>query len=171
MRINAMPMPETLNAAVSSENAMPNICANKSALWAALFAPGALTVLLLQPPAGLALMMVAMMSVAMAAGAYRSVYELNGWDGAQQRMRLMAPLQLALVVWLAVMIGRDVAGASFIASTLTAFVALGALMVFEGLASMGLLLAAEHGRGKPTPGLSVASMIGAKYAGLFGSAK
>jgi hypothetical protein len=159
---------DTIKAASTPQSTAPAICANSTARLAALFAPGALAVLVVQPTAGMAFTMVGMMSVAMAAGAYRSVYETNGFAGAQQRMRMLAPLQLALVVWLAVMIGRDVAGASYLASTLTAFVAFGMIMLTEGLASIGLLLFAENARGKKVGGLAVASMIDAKYAGLIG---
>jgi hypothetical protein len=79
---------------------------------------------------------------------------------------LLSPLFAALMIWLAVYVGRMFGGDSLAASFAIAFVALAGLYLVDAVISGFGLLAAS--RGRAAPGAAVIALIHGKYAGLFG---
>ncbi len=158
----AMQMNKTLGSATVPMS-MPSVA---SGPWMSLFAVSALPLFLFQPSAFVTLSMAATASLAMIVFAHLSVMNEKLFDGMHLAVKLLAPVQFALLIWLAVYAGHELAGASFAASCLAAVLSLAVILAVDALASALLLLAAE--RGKQAMGVSLVSLISAKYAGLFG---
>jgi hypothetical protein len=143
-----------------------SITSTASAPWMALFALAALPLFLLQPSAAATLAIAAALSLSMMVLAHLSVMDSKAFDGAHLAVKLIAPVQFALLIWLAVYAGHDVAGPSFALSCLAALASLAAITAADALACAALLLIAERGKG--VAGVSLVSLISAKYAGLLG---
>lgn len=137
-----------------------------SRTWMSVFPFASLALFATQPSAITTFALSLASSFAMAALAHASVHGEEAFDSKLSYVRVLAPVQSALLIWLAVYIGHDVAGTSLIASSLAAFAALGAFLVADALLSGATLFAAERGRG--AMGTSIACLISEKYAGLFG---
>ena len=157
-----MQINKTLNAANASIS-MPSLASGQ---LVSLFAVSALPLFLFQPSAFVTLCMAATASVAMVAFAHLSVMNEKLFKSMHFVVKLVAPVQFALLIWLAVYAGHQLAGASFALSCLAAVASLGALLIADAALSAALLIAAERGRG--ATGVSLVSLISAKYAGLFG---
>jgi formate/nitrite transporter FocA (FNT family) len=132
----------------------------------ALFALTALPLFLLQPSAVATLTMAAALSLSMIAVAYLSVMDGKTFETAHLAVKLLAPVQFALMIWLAVYAGHELSDTSFALSCLAALGALAAIIAADALASAMLLLVADRGKG--VTGVSLVSLISAKYAGLLG---
>jgi hypothetical protein len=83
----------------------------------------------------------------------------------QRMIRLIAPAQFALLIWLAVYAGRAMAS-TLAGSSVAALFVFAALLALDFMVSMAALLIAERREG--VSGLSLASLISGKYAGLLG---
>lgn len=136
--------------------------------WIAVFPLASVGLFALQLSASLTLCIAAGLAAAVAGLAHASVWDADNdgrFETKQRLIGLIAPAQFALLIWLSVYAGRAMA------STLAGS-SVGALFVFAGLlaldfaVSMAALLVAERREG--VSGLSVASLISSKYAGLFG---
>lgn len=136
--------------------------------WMAVFPAASLALFTLQPSFAITLVIVTGLAAAMAGIAHSSASdgENDGrFEFKQRLIGFIAPAQIALLIWLAVFAGRCMA------STMagSSFAALGVffgLVLADFLVSMAILLAAERREG--VSGLSVASLISGKYAGLLG---
>jgi hypothetical protein len=157
------------NKTLDSAAAPLSMVSNASAPWMALFAAAALPLFLLQPSAITTLAMAAALSLCMMALAHVSARDSKSFDAAHLSIKLLAPIQFALMIWLAVYAGREVSGTSFALSCLAALASLAAIIIADALISAVAMLAAERGRG--ATGVSLASLISAKYAGLLGAIK
>jgi hypothetical protein len=100
--------------------------------------------------------------------AHLSVADEKHFDTAHLAIKLIAPVQFALMIWLSVQIGHEIAGASFAGSYFASIASLFGIVVVDALASAAFLLA---GSCRAAPGVSLASLISAKYSGLLGEVK
>ena len=137
-----------------------------SGTWMPVFAVSALPLFLFQPSAFVTLSMAATVSLTMMMFAHLSVLNDRLFDPMHTAVKFLAPVQFALLIWLAVHAGHQLAGSSYAASCLVAFIWLAFLLVADAVVSAVLLHAAGRGRG--TAGVSLVSLISAKYAGLLG---
>jgi hypothetical protein len=140
-----------------------------SAPWLALFALACVPLFTLQLSSLATLQMVVLLSLTMLALSHWSVADEKHLETAEMAIKLIAPLQFALMIWLSVTMGRELSGASFSASYITSIVCLFGTVVVEGIAAAALALGA--GSWRSMAGLSLVSLINAKYAGLFGAIK
>ena len=103
------------------------------------------------------------------AGIAHSSASDSGNDGKfelkQRLIGVIAPAQFALLIWLAVYAGRAMAS-TLAGSSVAALCVFAGLLALDFAVSMAALLVAERREG--ISGLSVASLISSKYAGLFG---
>jgi hypothetical protein len=135
--------------------------------WMAMFALSILPLFTLQFSMAVSLQIVGALSLAMIALAH--ITDDNNFDGTRRLIKLISPVQFAFVIWLSVMLGREMGGASFAASYIASIGCLFGIVVIDALASLAALLVA--GSCRSLSGLSLATLIGAKYAGLFGEVK
>ena len=162
-------MQTNLNTSVTTAIFPPSIMGSgsfASRIWISVFPLVSVAIFIAQPTAMTTLVLAVSLSLAMAAIAHLSVRDENGFEAKLAYVRILAPVQSALLMWLAVYLGRDLAGVSLLATSLAAFVALGGILVIDALFSSAALLAAERGRG--AMGTSIACLISEKYAGLLG---
>jgi hypothetical protein len=137
-------------------------------IWMAVFPAVSLTLFAVQPSAAAALCIVSGLAVSVAGLAHSSASdgENDGKFELKQRLiGIIAPAQFALLIWIAVYAGRSVA-ATLAGSSFAAFGFFAGLILLDFIGSLAILLAAERRDG--ISGLSVASLISGKYAGLFG---
>ncbi len=137
-----------------------------SRTWVTVFPVASLVLFVAQPAAIMTFAYCVGSTFAMAALAHAAVQDEGGHEAKMAYVRFLAPIQSALLIWLAVYIGQGVAGMSLIATSLAAFAALGAILIADAALSGAALMAAAQGRG--TLGTSIACLISEKYAGLFG---
>ena len=140
-----------------------------SHLWASIFALSALIVVTLQPSMALTLLVAGVLSLVMLASAHFSIAQEKFPNIFYQAISFIAPVQFAFLIWLAVYLGRDLTEGSFVLSSIAAFAALAAIIAVDAVLSIVVLMAAQNKN--RTSGLSIASLINAKYAGLLGSIK
>ncbi len=142
---------------------MPSVA---SGPWMSLFAVAALPLFLFQPSAFVTLSMAGTASLATVVFAHMSVMNEKLFDSMHLAVKLLAPVQLALLIWLSVYAGHELAGASFAVSCLAAVASLAVFLAADAMISAILLLIAA--RGQRAMGVSIVSLISAKYSGLFG---
>ena len=140
-----------------------------SHLWASIFALIALIVITLQPSMALTLLVAGVLSLIMLASAHFSIAQEKFPNVFYHAISLIAPVQFAFLIWLAVYLGRNFTEGSFVLSSIAAFAALAAIIAIDAVLSVVILLAAQNKNG--VSGLSIANLINAKYAGLLGSIK
>jgi hypothetical protein len=140
-----------------------------AAPWMALFALSAFPLFMLQLSLTATLQTVGLLSLAMVALAHLSVMSDKHFDSAHLAIKLIAPLQFAFVIWLSVYMGRELGGESFAASYAASIICLFGIVIVDALVSVALALIA--GSCRSVPGLSLAALISAKYAGLLGGVK
>lgn len=135
--------------------------------WAAIFPAASLALFVVQPSFQTSATFAVGLTALLALFAHLSVSDSNvenSFESKQLAISLFAPVQFAFMMWAAVHIGRDLAGASLAMSSIASFAVLSGAMLVDALLSTVFLLAT----GKGTAGTSVASLISAKYAGLPG---
>lgn len=137
-----------------------------SRIWIMVFPLASAGLFAAQPSAMTTLAISVLLSLTMAAIAHAAVRDESGFEAKLSYVRMLAPVHAALLMWLAVYIGRDLAGTSLVATSLAAFVALGIVLITDALFSGVALVASERGRG--AMGTSIAGLVSEKYAGLFG---
>ena len=135
--------------------------------WMALFAVSTVPLFALQFSASVTVQIVAVLSLAMVAFAH--ITDDKNFDATHLAIKLVAPCQFALMIWLSVVIGREIGGASFIATYTASIFCLFGIVVVDALACAALALLA--GSRRSVSGLSLATLINAKYAGLVGAVK
>lgn len=136
--------------------------------WMAVFPLVSTTLFAFQPAASASVSLAVILSAAVTGLAHASVADADNdgrFDMKQRLMGLAAPAQFALMIWLAVYAGRAVAS-TLAGSSIAALFVFAGLLALDFAASMAALLVAERREG--VSGLSVASLISGKYAGLFG---
>jgi hypothetical protein len=136
--------------------------------WMAVFPAASLALFTLQPSAASALLTVTGLAAVMAGIAHSSASdgENDGkFEFKQRLIGLIAPAQIAFLIWLAVFAGRSMAS-TMAGSSFAALGVFAGLVLADFIASMAILLAAERRDG--ISGLSVASLVSGKYAGLLG---
>jgi hypothetical protein len=152
---------KTINAtAMPTRTALP---------WMALFALSTLPLFALQLSIAATLQVACLLSLTMVALAHLSVADEKHFDAAHLAIKLVAPLQFALMIWLSVQMSHEMAGASFAASYAISIACLSGIVVVEGVSSAALALIA--GSCRSVTGLSLVTLISAKYAGLLGGVK
>lgn len=136
--------------------------------WMAVFPLASAALFAFQPAASASVCLAVILSAAVTGLAHASVADADN-DGRfymkQRMIGLIAPAQFALLIWIAVYAGRAMASTLAGSSVAALFVFVG-LLALDFAASMAALLVAERRQG--VSGLSVASLISGKYAGLFG---
>ena len=136
--------------------------------WLAVFPVTAFGIIIAQPLLSVSVLMAVGLMVGLAAVAMLGVAnaDMRRFNISQMIMGIVAPVQLALTIWVSVYAGHALAGESLVASTLAAFATFAVLLLADfGLSVLLLLLA---GRGSAVAGISVANLIAGKYAGLLG---
>jgi hypothetical protein len=113
----------------------------------------------------------ASLAMAVTASVLMMVFAAAACDPKQTLVRLgnisfLSPVLAALMIWVAVYVGRAIGGDSLIAASAAAFVMLAALYAIEAVVSGFGLLAVS--RGRAAPGAAIVALIHGKYAGLFG---
>jgi hypothetical protein len=137
--------------------------------WMVLFALSTLPLFALQLSIASTLQLAGLLSLAMVALAHLSVADEQHFDAAHLAIKLVAPLQFTLMIWLAVQLSHSIAGISFTASFFGSIICLSGIVVVDALASAALALIA--GSCRSVTGLSLVTLISAKYAGLLGGVK
>jgi hypothetical protein len=132
--------------------------------WAFIFPVASVCLFLIQPSLLTSATFAVGLMALLAIFAHLSVNDANSFESKQLAIGLLSPIQFAIMMWAAVHMGREIAGASLITSSLAAMLVFAGALLVDGLLSGALLLAANTG----TLGTSVASLISAKYAGLLG---
>jgi hypothetical protein len=137
--------------------------------WMAVFALTALALFAAQPTAiitgSMALCMMFTM-VLIVHGAVANFKELQSFELKQQMINIIAPVQFACLIWMAVQAGRMIAGTPLVTSSLAALAALALIILVDAILSLAFLFAAERGEG--ISGVSFAALISSKYTGLLG---
>ena len=136
--------------------------------WMAVFPLVSAGLFAVQLSASATVCIAAALTAAVAGLAHASVSdaENDGRFAMKQRMiGLIAPAQFALLIWLAVYAGRAMAS-TLAGSSVAALFVFAGILALDFAVSMIALLVAERREG--VSGLSVASLISGKYAGLFG---
>ena len=135
--------------------------------WISIFPAASLSLFLVQPSFMTSATFAIGLMALLALFAHLSVSDSDAKDSFETKqlaISLLAPVQFAFMMWAAVHMGRDIAGASLAVSSLAALAVLSGALLVDGLLSAIMLLATSKG----TEGTSVASLISAKYAGLLG---
>ena len=135
--------------------------------WAAIFPAASLALFVVQPSFQTSSTFAVGLMALLALFAHMSVNDSDAKDSFESKqlaISLLAPIQFAFMMWAAVHMGRELAGASLAKSSLAALAVLSGALLVDGLLSTIMLLATSKG----TAGTSVASLISAKYAGLLG---
>lgn len=132
--------------------------------WAAIFPLASIVLFVVQPSLLASANFAVGLMALLALFAHLSVKDVNSFESKQLAIALLSPIQFAILMWAAVHMGRDLAGASLVASSFAAMLVFAGALLVDGLLSGALLLAANTG----TLGASVAGLISAKYAGLVG---
>jgi hypothetical protein len=148
-------------------NAQIALTSGTTAPWMALFALSTYPLFGVQLSIAATLQIVALLSVAMVALAHFADHK--NYDAARFAIKLAAPVQFALIIWLSVTLGRDIGGASFASSYIASIVCLLFIVIGDAFVSAALALFAGHSRA--VAGASMAVLISAKYAGLAGKMK
>jgi hypothetical protein len=148
-------------------NAQIALTSGTTAPWMALFALSTLPLFAVQLSMAATLQIVVLLSGAMVALAHFA--DAKNYETAHFAIKLVAPLQFALMIWLSVTLGRDIGGASFAASYIASIVCLLFIILGDALASAALALVAGYYRA--VAGAPMAMLISAKYAGLAGEMK
>jgi hypothetical protein len=136
--------------------------------WMAVFPLTSLALFTSQLSPSATACLAACLTAAIASFAHASVSDSENdgrFEMKQRLIGLMAPAQIALLIWLAVYAGRSMAS-TLAGSSLAAFVVFAGLLFLDFAVSMATLFVAERREG--VSGLSVASLISGKYAGLLG---
>jgi hypothetical protein len=176
-----------VSAIVSRGNAMSNVNSNaKSAAavtlcrsymlfgspvktWTTGFTLATAALLAAQPTAivtgAIALCLMFVMALVTLASV-TNVEDQASFDAKQLMVTVLAPVQFACLIWMAVQAGRMIAGVSLATSSLAALGALAIIVLIDAVLSIVFLLVAERGQG--VSGVSVAALISSKYAGLLG---
>ncbi len=144
----------------------PTITSNASTPWMALFVLATVPLFMLQPSIAVTLQTVALLSLAMVALAHMAVADNKHFDTANLAIKLVAPIHFVLMIWLSVYMGREIAGASFALSFAASILCLFGIVAVDAVASGALALIA--GSCRSVTGLSLVTLISAKYAGLMG---
>jgi hypothetical protein len=144
----------------------PVISSGTAAPWMALFALSALPLFMLQLSIAATLQAAVALSLTMVAFAHFSVTDAKYFDVAHLVIKLVAPLHFALMIWLSVYVGREIGGVSFASSYIVSIICLFGIVTADAVASAALALVA--GSCRSITGLSLATLISAKYAGLLG---
>ena len=121
-----------------------------------------------QPPASVSACLAAVLAVGIAGLAHASIADADNdgrFEMKQSMIGLIAPAQFALLIWLAVYAGRAMAS-TLAGSSVAALFVFSGLLALDFAVSMAALLVAERREG--VSGLSVATLISGKYAGLLG---
>ena len=158
----------TVNTNLSAGIASQNIASGAVKCWIAVFPLVSLCLFAVQPSASVTAVAAAACALALSGLAHASVKDAgdNGRFAFKQLMMgLVAPAQIALLIWLSVYAGRSVA-VTLEGSSVAALFAFAGLLAADFAVSMAALVAAERRDG--VCGLSVASLVSAKYAGLLG---
>lgn len=136
--------------------------------WLTVFPVTALGILVVQPDFRVSALMATMLMISLVVVALLSMIggDMRRFNIGQMMMGLIAPVQLALMIWVSVYAGHMIAGDNLFVSTFMAFAVFAGLLFADALVSIMLLVIA--GRASPVCGLSVASLISGKYASLFG---
>jgi ABC-type methionine transport system permease subunit len=137
--------------------------------WIAVFALSSVTLLAFQPTAVVASAIAVSLMMTMALLVHNSVAHFDhaaAFDAKQQWVSLLAPVQFACLIWVAVHVGRVIVGTTLSTSSLAAFASLALIVLIDALLSAAVLLTVERGQG--VSGVSVAALISSKYAGLLG---
>jgi hypothetical protein len=145
----------------------PAYTTGSAAPWMALFALSTVPLFALQLSFAATLQMVAFLSLAIVALAHFT--DEKNFEVTHLAIKVIAPLQFALMIWLSVQMGQWIAGASFAASYAISIACLSGIVVVEGISSAALALIA--GSCRAVTGLSLVTLISAKYAGLLGGVK
>ena len=136
--------------------------------WVAVFPLASVMLFAVQLSAFATSCLAAALSVAIVGLAHSSVSDADD-DGRfamkQRVIGLIAPAQFALLIWLAVYVGRSMAS-TLAGSSVAALFVFAGFLALDFAFSMAVLLAAERRDG--LSGLSLASLINGKYAGLLG---
>jgi hypothetical protein len=136
--------------------------------WMAIFPLVSAGLFAVQLSAPATLGIAAALTAAVAGLAHSSVSDSEN-DGRfelkQHMIGLIAPAQFALLIWLSVYAGRAMAS-TLAGSSVAALFVFAGLLAIDFAVSMAALMVAERREG--VSGLSVASLISSKYAGLFG---
>jgi hypothetical protein len=135
--------------------------------WAAIFPAASLALFVVQPAFQTSATFAVGLMALQALLAHLSVSDSDAKDSFESKqlaISLLAPMQFAFMMWAAVHMGRELAGASLTISSLAALAVLSGAMLVDAVLSTIMLLASGRG----TAGTSVASLISAKYAGLLG---
>jgi hypothetical protein len=137
--------------------------------WIAVFALASLMLLVFQPSAVVASAIAVSLMMTMAMLVHNSVAHFEhaaAFDAKQQWVSLLAPVQFACLIWVAVHVGRVIVGTTLSTSSLAAFASLALIVLIDALLSAAVLLTVERGQG--VSGVSIAALISSKYAGLLG---
>jgi hypothetical protein len=136
--------------------------------WMAVFPVVSVSLFAVQLSASATVCLAAAFAVTISGLAHSSISDVNNdgkFEMKQHLIGLTAPAQFALLIWLAVYVGRAMAS-TLAGSSIAALFVFAGLLALDFAVSMAMLLAAERREG--ISGLSVASLISGKYAGLFG---
>ena len=132
--------------------------------WALIFPAASICLFVVQPSLLTSATFAGGLMALLALFAHLSVNDANSFESKQLAIGLLSPIQFAIMMWAAVHMGRDIAGASLMVSSFAAMLVFAGALLVDCLLSGALLLAVNTG----TLGTSVASLISAKYAGLLG---
>lgn len=150
----------TTATSIAFETAMPGI---------AICAAATLPLFILQFSMTSTLQMAAFLSLAAVVLSHLAVSNEKNFDAAYLAIKLIAPLQFAFMLWLSVYLGREIAGASFATSYITSIACLiGITTIDFTISAVALLIV---GANRSIKGVSLVTLISAKYAGLLGAIK
>lgn len=135
----------------------------------AICAAATLPLFILQFSMTSTLQIVAFLSLAAAMLSHLAVSNEKSFDAAYLAIKLIAPLQFAFMLWLSVYLGREIAGTSFASSYITSIACLIGITTIDLIISAAALLVV--GANRPVKGVSLVTLISAKYAGLLGAIK
>jgi hypothetical protein len=136
--------------------------------WTAVFSIASVGLFASQLAPSATFCLAAGLTAAIAGFAHASVSDSENdgrFEMKQRLIGLMAPAQIALLIWLAVYAGRSVTS-TLAGSSFAALVVFAGLLLLDFAISIATLMVAERREG--VSGLSVASLISGKYAGLLG---
>ena len=158
-------MNSTANLQSRSKIAALETASSGSLFWLGAFPIAASLLFVFQPS------LHASVAMAVTASVLMMVFAAAACDPKQTSVRLgniafLSPVFAALMIWVAVYVGRAIGGDSLVAASMAAFAALAGLYLVEALVSGFGLFAVS--RGRSAPGAAVIALIHGKYAGLFG---
>jgi hypothetical protein len=136
--------------------------------WMAVFPAVSVGLIAFQLSASATLCVALGLAAVVAGLAHASVSDAGNdrrFEMKQRLIGLIAPAQFALLIWFSVYAGRAMAS-TLAGSSIAALLVFAGLLALDFAVSMAALMVAERREG--ISGLSVASFISGKYAGLFG---